>query len=170
MIPAFTETWTALLIAVALAAAWWIVDGPTLFIYPLISRYLDFRFWLTERRMWISETKRWAGTLTAELRVVATIAVLRHHLSTRPRYNSPEWQSFNDHLRQRVDFANNRWRDGKPPIKPDSFLPPWMLSYSGAAFWRENEHPPFAHKPPEPIAFYDDENPETLAQAEGSRE
>ena len=142
MTPTLPEIWTALLVAGALAATWWIVDGRSLVVYPLIMRYLDLRYWLTERRLWIRETKRWASTLTAELGVVATTAVLRHHLSTRPRYGSPEWRAYQNHLGQRADFANNRWRDGKPPIKPDSFLPPWMLSWSGVAYWRENENQP----------------------------
>lgn len=140
--PGLDNLWLAVLAAGALAATWHIVDGRTLFIYPLIIRYYDLRMWFRWRRLWIHETRRWASTLIAELGVVATTAVIRHHLSTRPRYNSPEWKAHWDHLSQRVDFANNRWRDGKPPIKPDSFLPPWMLSYSGFTFWRENENPP----------------------------
>ena len=138
----FTQILTAALAAGALAATWQIVDGKTLFVYPLISRYYDFRTWLFERRLWISATKRWAWTLTAELGVVATTAVLRHHLSTRPRYGSPEWQAFRLHLQQRADWARNNWRDGKPPSKPDPSLPPWMLSWSGVAYWRENEYSP----------------------------
>ena len=138
MTPTLPEIWTALLVAGALVATWWIVDGRSLLVYPLIMRYLYFRFWLTERRLWISATKRWAETLTAELRVVATTAVIRHHLSTRPRFNSSEWKAFRLHLQQRADWARNNWRDGKPPSKPDPFLPPWMLSYSGVAYWREN--------------------------------
>ena len=139
--PGLDNLWLAVLVG-AMAATWWIVDGRTLFISPLISCYLDFRFWLTERRMWIRETKRWASTLTAELGVVATTAIIRHYLSTRPRYGSLEWQSFRLHLQQRADWSRNNWRDGKPPSKPAPFLPPWMLSYSGVTYWRENENPP----------------------------
>ena len=138
MTPEFTQVGLAVLTAGALAATWWIVDGRSLVVYPLINCYLDFRFWLTERRMWIRETKRWASTLTAEIRAVRTTAVLRHHLSTRPRHGSPEWRTFSLHLQQRADWARNNWRDGRPPVQPEPHFPPWMLSYSGFTFWREN--------------------------------
>lgn len=144
MTPVFPEIWIATLIAGALAATWHIVDGRSLVVFPLKMRYYDLLMWTRDRRMWIRETGRWASTFTAELRLYArtTAALIRHHLSTRPRYGSPEWQAFDLHLRQVVDWQRNNWREGKPPTKPAPFLPPWMLSYLGVAYWRENENQP----------------------------
>ena len=71
-------------------------------------RYFDFRIWLIRRRIWRRVMKTWAMAFARDLRFVvkATVAVIRHHLTARPRYASAEWQAFIDYLERDFNYRH----------------------------------------------------------------
>lgn len=54
-----------------------------------------------------------------------TRAYVKHSTSHRPRFRSPEWNLMVQQQTEEYRHANNIWKNGRPPRKPDAYTPPW---------------------------------------------
>ena len=90
------------------------------------DRYFDFRVYVIHRRIWGREMRTWAAVFARDLRfaVKATLAVVRHHRSVRPRYASDEWNAFRDNLERDFNYRHRR-----SDIRPAPYVAPWSRGY-----------------------------------------
>lgn len=119
--------WARLTAWLAHVRVWWLFRADD---RRLVAESLPLIF-----ARWSSESwAEWLGRLSnfrvtgANLLFAGTVLrnLAMRHARKFPVYGGTEWLRYDDYCGQVAAFRQNRWKDGKPPVAPSEYIPPWL--------------------------------------------